>query len=82
MDQCESCAQKLEKLEECPYCKKHLCPSCYVQHMNWEKQHQDWSLYQTSAGGGLHPETRGMMSYGPVYQTEQERRRYRRRRPR
>ena len=79
MGLCENCGKKLEKLEECPYCKKGFCPNCYGNHMSWEKQHQDWSLLQTSpAGGGTsHLGLSDIKSYGPVYQSDQDRRRYR-----
>ena len=79
MELCENCAKKAEKLEACPYCQKQFCSSCFPRHMSWERQHQDWSLYQ-SAGPGMTNVggSREVMSYGPPHKAEGKRKRYRR----
>jgi len=84
LDLCEKCSKKLDKPEKCPYCEKHFCSNCYDAHMSWEKQHQDWGVYQTSPAAGIssHAGLTEIKAYGPVYQTEQPTRRYRRSRRR
>ncbi|MBS7650312.1 MAG: hypothetical protein QXN62_05665 [Candidatus Bathyarchaeia archaeon] len=82
MNSCDNCGKKIGDLKECPYCMKHFCQECYETHMDWEKQHQDWSLYQVSPASGVvsHFESRELNIYGSTYQTDVRRRRYRRRR--
>ena len=47
--------------------------------MSWERQHQDWSLYQSGGSGmGNVGGSREVMSYGPPHKAEGKRKRYRR----